>query len=94
MSFLRKTLLATLLASNTVISYAQEGRWQSLDESTPSSPSGFGAIILTVVGLIIGGFLIKLISSDDQHQDGKGCAITFIILIILAGIIAAISLVN
>ncbi len=94
MSFLRKALLTTLFASNIVLSYAQEGRWQSLDESTPSPPSGFGAIILIVVGLIIGGFLIKLISSDDEQQDGKGCAIIFIIMIMLAGIIAAISLAN
>lgn len=93
MNILRKKYWLTFsLLSVIMQSFAQEGRWYSLDESTPSSPSGFGAIICVVIGLICGFFLIASVLSDDSNKDGKGCLVGFILIIIVAGIIAAASL--
>ena len=92
MNILRKKHWLTFsLLSVIMQSFAQEGRWYSLDESTPSSPSGFGAIICVVIGLICGFFLIASVLSDDSNKDGKGCFVGFILIIIALGIIAAIA---
>lgn len=93
MNILRKKYWLTFsLLSVIMQSFAQEGRWYSLDESTPSSPSGFGVIICVVIGLICGLLLIVSVLNDDSHKDDKGCAICFVIIVIVAGIIAAASL--
>lgn len=92
MNILKRFLLSASLLCIGIQSFAQEGRWYSLDESTPSTPSGFGAIICLVIGLICGFCLIALVLSDDSNKDGKGCLVGFILIIIVAGIIAAASL--
>ena len=92
MNILRKKYWLTFsLLSVAVQLCAQEGRWYSLDESTSSPASGFMLILILVVGIIAGSFLIAMINSDDRNKDDKGCAIGFILIIIVLGIIAAIA---
>ena len=90
-ALIRKLGLIVSLLSVTYQTFAQEGRWYSLDESTSSPASGFMLILILVVGIIAGSFLIAMINSDDRNKDDKGCAIGFILIIIVLGIIAAIA---
>lgn len=90
-ALIRKLGLIVSLLSVTYQTFAQEGRWYSLDESTSSPPSGFMGILIIVVGVIAGFILIAMINSDERNKDDKGCAIGFILIIIALGIIAAIA---
>ncbi len=87
---IKKTLLLLSFTGVTIQSFAQEGRWQSLEENSSSSPTGFLAIVILLIGLALGGFFIKLMLESDEHSNNdKGCIVIFIVGIILLGIIAA-----
>lgn len=68
--------------------------WDELRGDRNSSPSDFGVILLLIIGLIAGAFLFKSVISGDDNKEDKGCIITFLIGIMIVGVISAIALVS
>lgn len=91
-TIVKKSGLTLFLLSVAFQSFAQEGRWYSLEESSSSTPTGIWGVITLVMGIVAGAILIKMISISDTHSKGeKGCLITFFVISIALAVIVALS---
>ena len=86
------SLCTFILMSISKVFAEYDGRWYSVEDHHSSSSSGFGSVIMFVIGAICAFFLIgSIIKDKDRANDEKGCLTIFFVAIL---IIAFLCLLN
>lgn len=80
-------LSASLLYSMQVVAAPEDhGRWYSIDDSGSSSHSPAFYVFCFIIGSIAGIIMIAMTLKDNKGSNSdKGCIITFIIGLLVAG---------
>ena len=83
-------LFISMGISNVFAEY--DGRWYSVEDHQSSSSSGFGSVIMFVIGAICAFFLIgSIIKDKDRANDEKGCLTIFFVAILIIAFLCLLS---